>query len=280
MTATGLPALLRRATLALLALWVLYECATLETAIAYGDVSASRTLLIAGIVGTSALVSSIVGFAFCAIAGSALAYLDVDPVHAVQTMVVCSTAVQLYAVYQIRAAICWRELMPSIAAGSATVPLGVWMLLHVDAAAYGIGLGTFLTAYGAYAVLKPVNLIVRGSVWRDAIAAALGGVAGGLAGLSGSFVTIWCSMRGWDKARQRAFYQPFILVMQVITMACLRVAAPAAKLASHDLRFLPFAVLGAIGGFALYQRMTNRQFHAATSVLLIVSGLGLLGRAL
>jgi uncharacterized membrane protein YfcA len=87
-------------------------------------------------------------------------------------------------------------------------------------------------------------------------------------------------MRGWDKLRQRATYQPFILVMQVVTIACLRLAAPTARLTAQDLRFLPFAVIGAAAGFALYQRMSQRQFQAATSVLLIVSGLGLLGRSL
>jgi uncharacterized membrane protein YfcA len=271
---------LGRVALALAALWVLYECATLQTAVAHGDASAARTLVIAGIIVTSALVSSIVGFAFCAIAGSALAYLRVDPVHAVQTMVICSTAIQLYAVWQIRASIRWRALWPTIAAGAVTVPLGVWMLLHVDPAVYGIGLGIFLSAYGAYAVFRPGNLAVRGNAWCDLCAGALGGIAGGLAGLSGSFVTIWCSMRGWDKLRQRAAYQPFILVMQLVTIACLRLAAPATKLASEDLRFLPFAAIGAVAGFALYQRMSNRQFQAATSVLLIVSGLGLLGRSL
>jgi uncharacterized membrane protein YfcA len=154
------------------------------------------------------------------------------------------------------------------------------MLLHVDATIYGIGLGVFLSAYGAYAVLRPDDLVVRGRTWCDVVAGALGGIAGGLAGLSGSFVTIWCSMRGWDKLRQRAVYQPFILAMQLVTIACLRLAAPGAKLAAHDVRFVPFAVLGAVAGFALYRRMSNRQFQAATSMLLIVSGLGLLGRSL
>jgi uncharacterized membrane protein YfcA len=111
-----------RVAFALLALWVLREFAMLETAVAYGDAGASRSLVVAGIILCSALVSSIVGFAFCAIAGSALAYLRVDPVHAVQTMVLCSTAIQLYAVFQIREAIRWRELWPSIVAGAATVP--------------------------------------------------------------------------------------------------------------------------------------------------------------
>jgi uncharacterized membrane protein YfcA len=274
------PSLARRVAFALLASWVLVECVTNETAAAYGDAPASRSLVIAGVLIASALVSSIVGFAFCAIAGSALAYLGVDPVQAVQTMVICSTAIQLYAVHQIRASIRWRELWPTMLAGASTVPLGVWLLLHVDAAVYGVGLGVFLSAYGAYAVLRPANLVVRGNAWHDVVAGALGGIAGGLAGLSGSFVTIWCSMRGWDKLRQRAVYQPFILVMQVVTIACLQVAAPGVGLTWQEVRYVPFALLGAVAGFALYRRMSNGQFQAATSALLIVSGLGLLGRSL
>ena len=98
--------------------------------------------------------------------------------------------------------------------------------------------------------------------------------------MSGSFVTIWCSTRGWDKLRQRAAYQPFILVMQIVTIACLRWQGSGSLHGFEDLRFVPFAVLGGIAGFALYQRMTTRQFQAAVSALLLVSGLGLLGRGL
>ena len=254
-----------------LVIWALCEFAGI------GDVN---TLAIAAIIAASALVSSIAGFAFCAIAGSAFAYLRLDPVQAVQTMLVCSTAIQLYAVWKIRASIHWLPLWPMIAAGAATVPLGVWLLLHVDSAVYGLGLGIFLCAYGCYAVFRRDGRVVRGSAWRDAAAGALSGLVGGLAGMSGSFVAIWCSMRGWDKLRQRAVYQPFILVMQVVTIACLRWQGAKNLHMLADLRFIPFAVLGGIAGFALYQRMTNRQFHAALSALLMVSGLGLLGRTL
>ena len=67
--------------------------------------------------------------------------------------------------------------------------------------------------------------------------------------------------------------------MQVVTLAWLYLATPAGAQAQHDLRFVPFAMLGAIGGLALFRRMTNKQFQVAVSVLLMVSGAGLLGRA-
>ena len=260
--------------------WACYRFAGLATGLAHGDGQASLMLAVAGIIAASALVASIAGFAFCALAGSAFAYLRLDPVESVRTMVMCSTAIQLYAVWKIRDAIRWSLLWPMLAAGAATVPLGVWLLLHVDGAIYGVGLGVFLCAYGLFAVLRRDDLVVRGTVWRDAVAGALGGLAGGLAGLSGSFVAIWSSMRGWDKHAQRAVYQPFILVMQVWTLLCLRWHSATGTPLFMGFGFVPFALLGGIAGFAIYQRLTHAQFRTVVSALLMLSGLGLLGRAL
>lgn len=259
-----------RAAFVLLVAWAGREFIVLD---AGGD-------LVAAVIGVSALVASIAGFAFCALAGSAFAYLRLDPVEAVRVMLVSSTAIQFYAVWKIRDSIRWRALYPMLAGGAATVPLGVWLLLRVDPAWYGVGLGAFLCAYGLYAVLRRDDVVVRGTAWRDAVAGALSGLAGGLAGQSGSFVAIWCAMRGWDKHAQRAVYQPFILVMQVWTFACLRWHAPRATALAEGFGFVPFALLGGIAGFAIYQRLTAAQFRNVVSALLMVSGLGLLGRAL
>jgi len=227
----------------------------------------------------SSLVASIAGFAFSALAGSALAYLKMDPVRAVHAMAVCSIATQLYAVWQLRASIQWRPLWPMVLAGALTIPVGVWLLLHAPGPAYALGLGAFLIVYGGHVLLRREARLVRGNGWHDAMAGALGGIAGGLAGLPGSFVTIWCSMRGWDRLRQRAVYQPYILAMQIVTIICLHCMAPGSSHTAQDAHLVPFALLGAMGGLALFRRMTNHQFQWIVSALLMVSGLGLLVRA-
>ena len=229
---------------------------------------------------SSALVASIAGFAFSALAGTAFAYRQIDPLHAVHTLVVCSSAVQLYMVWKIRDAIRWRPLWPMIMAGAATVPLGVWALRHVDGPAYALGLGLFLSAYGGYAMFRRERPPFRHSTPIDLIAGALGGLTGGLAGLPGPSVTIWCSLRGGDKHAQRAAYQPFIFAMQVVCLACLHWQDSSAVLTLDDLRFVPFAMIGGVAGYALYERMTTRQFQTVMSMLLVVSGIGLLTRAL
>jgi uncharacterized protein len=254
----------------LLVTWACHSLASLV----HGDDHGSLPLAVAAIIAVSALIASIVGFAFCALAGTAFAFLGVDP------MILCSTGIQLYAVWRIRHAIRWSALGPMLAAGALMVPVGVWLLLHVDATLYGVGLGVFLSAYGLFTVFRRDDLVVSGSAWRDAGAGALGGLAGGVAGLSGSFVTIWCSMRGWGKDAQRAVYQPFIAVMQIWTLVCLRLLAARHAPLLEGLRFVPFALLAGIAGFAIYERMTHAQFRALVSALLLLSGLGLLARTL
>lgn len=234
---------------------------------------------VAVVVLVAALVSSIAGFAFAALAGSALAYLRFDPVQAVMTMAMCSIAIQGYAVWQLRASIRWRALAPMIAVGALATPLGVALLVHIDAKLYAAVLGVIVAGYGGYVLLRRQVAPVRGTVWHDVLAGAVGGVMGGLSGASGLAVTIWCSMRGWDKLQQRAVYQPFILSMQFVTIACLWWTAAPHTDALRYASFVPFALMGAVGGFALYRRMTLKQFHAAVSVLLIVSGAGLIARA-
>jgi uncharacterized membrane protein YfcA len=269
-----------RASLVGLGVLILVAFADIASAIVHEHQAASMLIATATVILLAALVSSVAGFAFSALAGCALAYLGMDKVHAVQTMALSSIAIQSYAVWKIREWIQWNSLWTMLAAGALAVPLGVWLLVHIDGVAYTAALGVFVASYGCYVVLRREMRVVRGDAWRDALAGALGGLAGGLASLPGMLVTVWCSMRGWDKLQQRAVYQPYILIMQIVTILCLQWQAPIAMNATQDLRFVPFALLGAVGGFAAFERMSNKQFQVVVSVLLIVSGVGLLGRAL
>lgn len=272
--------LMARAGLVAVSIWALFALGGIAGAVAESRQDAWVTIGTAVVVLVSALLSSIVGFAFSAIAGSALAYFKLDPVSAVRTIVFCSCAIQLYAVWKLRASIRLTPLWPLLASGAVTVPLGVWLLLRMNAAVYAAGLGLFLVGYGGYVLMRREAAAAPSGRWTAAIAGALGGLTGGLAGLPGVSVTIWCSRRGWDKHQQRAVYQPYILVMQLLAIGCLRWQTPPSAPVAQDLAFVPFALFGAIGGLALYQRLNNAQFHVATSALLVVSGVGLLARTL
>jgi len=68
--------------------------------------------------------------------------------------------------------------------------------------------------------------------------------------------------------------------MQIVTIACLRWQSPIQEGIAQDLSFVPFALIGAVGGLAVFQRLSQKQFQVAVSLLLAVSGVGLLVRGL
>jgi hypothetical protein len=53
----------------------------------------------------------------------------------------------------------------------------------------------------------------------------LKGVLGGLPGLPGFIITVWCQMRGWTKDEQRAVFQPVILTGMMMIAISLSVAS-------------------------------------------------------
>ena len=245
---------------------------------ANGVPGAGQVAAISAIVFCAALISSVAGFAFSALAGAALAHLSLTPTEAVEAMLVCSIAIQAYAVVSLRRQIEWRRLAPFLCGGAITLPLGIALLAWASAAAFSVGLGALLVLYGLYMLLRKSEIVVKGNVLADLAIGATGGVTGGLAAFPGAFVTVWCGMRGWSKEAQRAVFQPYILVMQVLALALLEtcVAMPQSRAASIVL--VPIVVLAAHLGMGVFRKLSNRQFNRLVYVLLAVAGLTLVAK--
>jgi uncharacterized membrane protein YfcA len=203
-----------------------------------------------------------------------------SPVYAVQVMITCSIAIQLLSVATLWRSIDWSSLPVFLVGGVIGVPAGVYLLLHLQTSAYRDVIGALLIAYGGYLLVRnPVNKLRTGPL-SDACAGFLGGLTGGLAGFPGASVTIWCGLKGWDKARQRGVYQPFILGMQPVALIVIALMRPASASATQldwkTLAFIPAALLGAWFGLRIFQRLSDRQFELTVNGLLIVSGIGLI----
>jgi uncharacterized membrane protein YfcA len=242
-----------------------------------GSATALLTLVI---VFAAALVSSVVGFAFSALAGAGLLHLYGQPAEAIEILVLCSIAIQVYCVIAMRRSIQWRLLLPFVLGGAAFVPLGVWLLSELPCAWFAIGLGAFLTGYGAVMVWRGERRIAASSWWLDLCVGGLGGITGGLAAFPGAFVTIWCSMRGWDKSVQRGVTQPFILAMQMVTLVAMRAQHVAVHIDSLRIEGMLVALFAAFLGMKVFRSLTNRQFAWVLNSLLMVSGASMIVRAI
>jgi uncharacterized membrane protein YfcA len=225
-------------------------------------------------------VSSIVGFAFSAVCGAVLFHLTDSTVGAVQTMIVCSIAIQLFSVVTLWRTIDLRRLPVFLAGGVLGMPSGVYLLLNLQTALYRDLIGGLLIVYGGYLLLARPLPPLKTGLLADACAGFLGGLTGGLAGFPGAFVTIWCGLKGWDKTRQRGVYQPFILAMQPLTLIAIHLMRPSsaatAPLDWKTLASVPAALLGAWFGLRIFKRLSDRQFGFAVNALIIVSGIGLI----
>jgi uncharacterized protein len=229
----------------------------------------------------ASMLSSIAGFAFSAICGALLFHLMSEPpVLIVQIMIVCSIAIQLTSVLALRGAVDWRALPPFLAGGIVSIPVGVFLLLHIHQGTYPAVMGVALVAYGTFMLLRRPVVVARGGAFADGIAGLLGGITGGFAGFPGALVTIWCGLKGWDKTRQRGVYQPFILIMQVLTLVAIHIMRAGTPgqgggLDASVALYVPAALLGTWCGLTLFHRLSNRQFGIAVNLLLIIAGLGL-----
>jgi uncharacterized protein len=225
-------------------------------------------------------VSSIAGFAFSALCGALLFHLMENPVYTVQVMIVCSIAIQSLSVAALWRSIDWRSLPVFLTGGVLGVPAGVYLLLQLPSGTYRHIIGGLLIVYAGYLLLRRPSRTLRTGPLSDACAGFLGGLTGGLAGFPGAFVTIWCGLKGWDKARQRGVYQPFILAMQPITLLVIYLMQPSSSTLTQldwkTITFIPAALLGAWFGWCIFKRLSDRQFEVAVYVLLILSGIGLI----
>jgi uncharacterized membrane protein YfcA len=225
-------------------------------------------------------VSSLAGLAFSPMCGAMLLQFRHDPVVIVRIMLLCSLANQSLSVWLLRRDVDWRQLIPFVLPGVPGVFIGVFALLHLQVGIYTHVLGWILILYGSYMLVgRPITLRETGPV-GDAISGFFGGVLGGLAATPSAPVVIWCGTKGWDKTRQRALYQPFIMITQVVALLAIPAmqarGSTQAGVPPMTYLYIPAGLIGTVVGFACFRRMTTRQFHLAVNVLFAVSGVGLL----
>jgi uncharacterized membrane protein YfcA len=223
-----------------------------------------------------AFVAGLSGFAFGLVAASLWLYI-LTPLQSATLIVAFGLLVQGYSVWTLRKALDWRRLWPFVAGAAIGVPAGVTLLTWSDPRSIRIAVGIFLMLYSAYAFFRPALKFASDNRAGDAAVGFLNGVLGGLTGLAGILVTIWCGLRGWPKETQRTIFQP--VAVAIFLMSAFWLGAKGAVTAETVELFvigLPFLAIGTWLGLKLFGRIDEATFRKIVLALLFLSGVTLL----
>jgi uncharacterized membrane protein YfcA len=223
-----------------------------------------------------AFVAGLSGFAFGLVAASLWLYI-LTPVQTATLIVAFGLLVQGYSVWKLRKALDWQKLWPFIAGAAIGVPAGVTLLTWSDPRSVRIAVGIILILYSVYACFRPTLKVSSGGQASDGAVGFLNGVLGGLTGLAGILVTLWCNLRGWPKEVQRAVFQP--VAVAIFLMTALWLGAKG-TVTTETVKFfvvgLPCLLAGTWLGLKLFGRVNEVTFRKIVLALLLVSGVTLL----
>lgn len=216
------------------------------------------------------------GFAF-GLAASSIWLHQIDPLHSAILVTASGVFLHLTTLWPLRPHIEMSRLSPFIIGGIAGVPIGVYLLAYTDAATLKIALGIFLTLFGLYSLLAPsLPRFTSGGGTADGTIGFIGGILGGIGGYSGVLPTIWTQLRGWPKEAARAVYQPYVIVIQGVTLAGIAFVRLDRAAVTLFIIILPPVLMGTWVGWQLFGRLNDRRFRQALALLLIASGVTLI----
>jgi uncharacterized membrane protein YfcA len=243
---------------------------------------------IAGILFLSGLMSGLSGFGFSAVGSACL--LLIPPKLAVPLLMALSTANQFMSVGQLREDMpksvreCWpKGPGPCIVGGIIGVPLGIWLLNHLPATRLMVLFGVILTVYSAYSIFKPAGMTIKGfdGAKTGMFVGFLGGTIGGFTAFPGAAVVVWTGLRNLSKRLTRSIVQPYILVLQIVSLGTNAYLHPeifGSRFWTLLAITMPVVLPGTIGGVLLYRRISDVNFKRVSFFLLGLSGLGLLAK--
>ena len=224
-----------------------------------------------------AFIAGLSGFAFGLVAASLWLYI-LSPMQSAALIMAFGLLVQGYSVWNLRRALDWRKLWPFVAGAAFGVPAGVMLLTWSDPRNVRIAVGILLVVYSLYAFFRPaLKSVTTGGRAGDAIVGFFNGVLGGLTGLAGILVTIWCGLRGWPKDVQRAIFQPVAVAIFLTSGFWLGAKG---TITADTLKFfamgLPCVFAGTWLGLKLFGRIDEAMFRKVVLVLLFASGAALI----
>lgn len=221
------------------------------------------------------LTSGLSGFAMGLVVSGIWLHL-ITPEQNAMLIVLCGLVTQGSGIWRVRHSLNWRTISPYIAGGAIGVPLGTLMLTAIDPSRLRAVIGVLLLIYSVYTLLRPAIEQLRSTAAAGVAVGFVNGFIGGLTGLGGIAVTVWCQLAGGAKDAQRAIFQPVMFATFVMSAFSLTVAgALTIETIKLYLLALPALIVGIWCGIKLYGKLDDAAFRKVILLLLFVAGLSL-----
>jgi len=208
--------------------------------------------------------------------------LVLDPLQAVAIVALMSVLAGLQGLWVVRTTILSniKRLTRFLVPGLFGVPMGVSLLVLIDAGTLRLTIALFLIVYGAYFGLRrTLPKFERRTPIADSVIGFFGGLFGGAASVSGAIPSMWLSLRPWPKAEVRAVLQPFNVAILSTTVALLMLRGAFDKTALGALLItVPVGLFAAQIGIFVFKRLSDELFRRLLIGLTLLMGLGMLAQ--
>ncbi len=243
----------------------------------------TTAVVISIIVGTcfGGFISGTAGFGF-GLAALSFWVWQIDPKLLAPMVVFGSFVSQTLSVGVVRRSFAWSRMTPFLIGGALGVPVGAALLGVVNVTMFRLFAGVVLIVFcSSMLFMTNVKPIAAGGRLADGVSGVIGGIMGGLAGLTGPAPTLWCTVRGWDKDTQRSIFQTFNLTMQTIALATYWLNGTLTpSIGKVFALMIPAVIIPTFVGARLYKRINAVVFRKIVLGLLLLSGVVLLGSTL
>lgn len=228
----------------------------------------------------AAFCASIAGFAFVLV-GAAVLLQFMAPALVAPVLVIGSLIVQGIGTVAVWEDIPWRRMWLFVGTATLGIPLGLAFLTLGPAPWIVAGVGVLLVVYAGYTLARialrmapPAIAATRG---HDVAVGFASGILGGIGGYVGALVGMWADMQAMPPRDTRALMQPFIAIMQAITIAGLIAVGFFTREAMIlTATAVPALLLGTWLGLRAGKRLPAQGFRLVLLSLLLVSGISLL----
>src|SRR5947209_12485885 len=241
--------------------------------------TAAIFLLLAGAL-AGGFVTGLAGFGTALMALGIWLYV-LPPSAAVPLVLICSVVAQTATLPSMWKSSDLTLVWPFLIGGLLGVPLGTMLVAHADPGIFKLTVGLLLLVFPtALYFSAPMSYAFGGRI-ADGIVGFVGGILGGLAGLSGPPPILWASIRGWGKDERRGVFQTFNWTV-LFAALCLQAAS---GLVAREVLWLaalafPGTILGSWIGARLYRALSDRNFRDVVLGMLFLSGATLVWNSL